>query len=39
MRPDRTHHRDVVEFVAPERLRDALRLKDADPIRVDIEEP
>ncbi|HTP56102.1 MAG TPA: DUF120 domain-containing protein [Thermoplasmata archaeon] len=39
IRPDRTHHRDVVEFVAPERLRDALRLKDADPIRVDIEEP
>ncbi|MGA9840508.1 MAG: DUF120 domain-containing protein [Thermoplasmata archaeon] len=37
--PDRTHYQDVVEFVAPDCLRDALRVKDDDPVRVDIEEP
>lgn len=37
--PDRTHYQDVVEFVAPDCLRDALRIKDDDPVQVDIEEP
>jgi riboflavin kinase, archaea type len=37
--PDRTHYQDVVEFVAADRLRDALGLKDDDPVQVDIEEP
>jgi riboflavin kinase, archaea type len=37
--PDRTHYRDVVEFVAAVRLRDALHLKDGDRVEVDIEEP
>jgi riboflavin kinase, archaea type len=36
--PDRSHYQDVVEFVAPERLRDALHLKDGDPVEVDVEE-
>jgi riboflavin kinase len=36
--PDRTHHKDVVEFVAPEFLRQAMALKDGDPIEVEIEE-
>lgn len=39
IRPDRSHYKDVVEFIAGERLRDALRLKDDDPVRVEIEEP
>ncbi|MGP8077483.1 MAG: DUF120 domain-containing protein [Thermoplasmata archaeon] len=39
IRPDRSHYKDVVEFIAGECLREALRLKDADPVRVDIEEP
>jgi riboflavin kinase len=39
IRPDRTHYKDVVEFIAGERLRDALHLKDEDPVKVDIEEP
>ena len=37
--PDRTHYKDVVEFVAPERLRDALPVKDDDRVTIDIEEP
>ncbi len=37
--PDRTHYQDVVEFVAADRLRDALRLKDDDPVQIEIEEP
>lgn len=37
--PDRTHYQDVVEFVATDRLRDALRLKDDDPVQIEIEEP
>ncbi len=37
--PDRTHYQDVVEFVAPERLRDALPVKDGDSVTVEIEEP
>ncbi|MCI4368188.1 MAG: DUF120 domain-containing protein [Thermoplasmata archaeon] len=36
--PDRTHHRDVVELIAPERLRDSLSLKDGDVVDVDVEE-
>jgi len=39
IRPDRSHYKDVVEFIASERLRDALHLKDEDPVKVDIEEP
>jgi riboflavin kinase, archaea type len=37
--PDRTHYKDVVEFVAPDRLRDALPVKDDDRVAVDVEEP
>jgi riboflavin kinase, archaea type len=37
--PDRSHYRDVVEFVAPVRLRDSLHLKDGDRVEVDLEEP
>ena len=36
--PDRTHYKDVVEFVAPECLREALPVKDDDAVAVDIEE-
>ncbi|HEY6238619.1 MAG TPA: DUF120 domain-containing protein [Thermoplasmata archaeon] len=36
--PDRTHHRDVVEFVASEFLRGALGVKDGDAVEVEIEE-
>ena len=36
--PDRTHHKDVVEFIAPERLRDSLHLTDGDELAVDLEE-
>jgi len=36
--PDRSHYEDVVEFVAPDRLRDSLHLKDGDPVEVALEE-
>ncbi|HEV2316427.1 MAG TPA: DUF120 domain-containing protein [Thermoplasmata archaeon] len=36
--PDRTHHTDVVEFIAPEFLRGALQLKDGDSVEVELEE-
>lgn len=36
--PDRSHYKDVVEFVAPECLREALPVKDDDAVSVDIEE-
>ncbi len=36
--PDRTSHQDVVEFVAPEFLREALRLADGDALDVEIQE-
>ena len=36
--PDRTSHKDVVEFIAPEFLRGALTLKDGDTVDVEIEE-
>ena len=39
IRPDRSHYKDVVEFIAPERLRDALRLVDGQTVRVEFEEP
>lgn len=39
IRPDRSHYKDVVEFIAAECLREALRLKDDDPVRVVLEEP
>ena len=38
IRPDRTHYEDVVEFVAPESLRETLHLKDAMDVRVEVEE-
>ncbi len=36
--PDRTHHKDVIEFIAPERLRDSLNVVDGDEVRVEVEE-
>jgi riboflavin kinase len=36
--PDRTHHKDVVEFIAPVSLREALGAKDGDGVDVEIEE-
>lgn len=36
--PDRSHYKDVVEFVAPDRLRDALSLKDDTSVNLDVEE-
>ena len=37
--PDRTHYKDVVEFVAVDCLRDALSVRDDDPVQLDVEEP
>ncbi len=36
--PDRSHYKDVVEFVAPVCLRETLPVKDDDRVEVDIEE-
>ncbi len=36
--PDRTHYKDVVEFVAAHCLREALPVKDHDSVTVDLEE-
>jgi riboflavin kinase len=36
--PDRTHHTDVVEFIAPVFLREALHLQDGDPVDVELAE-
>lgn len=36
--PDRTHHKDVIEFIAPEFLREALHVKDGDAVEVEVEE-
>jgi riboflavin kinase, archaea type len=36
--PDRTHYKDVVEFVAVDCLREALGLKDDDTVSIDLEE-
>lgn len=38
IRPDRSHYQDVIEFVASERLRTRLRLKDGDPVTAELEE-
>ena len=38
IRPDRSHYQDVVEFIAPARLRTTLRLKDGDAVRAELEE-
>jgi riboflavin kinase len=38
IRPDRSHYQDVIEFIAPERLRTRLRLKDGDVVKADLEE-
>jgi riboflavin kinase, archaea type len=39
IRPDRTHYRDVVEFIAADCLREALGVKDDDPVELEVEEP
>jgi riboflavin kinase len=36
--PDRSHYKDVVEFVAADCLRDKLHLKDGDAVTIDLEE-
>jgi riboflavin kinase, archaea type len=36
--PDRTHYKDVVEFVAALCLREALPVKDGDTVSIDVEE-
>ena len=36
--PDRTHHADVVEFIAPVSLREQLKVKDGDRVEVEIRE-
>jgi riboflavin kinase len=36
--PDRSHHKDMIEFIAPVYLRDTLHLKDSDPIEVELLE-
>ncbi len=38
IQPDRSHYEDVVELIAPESLREALRLKDGDRVVVEVEE-
>ena len=38
IRPDRSHYKDVVEFVASDCLREALSLQDGSAVEVDIEE-
>jgi riboflavin kinase, archaea type len=37
--PDRSHYKDVVEFIAADRLRDVLSLKDEDAVEIELEEP
>jgi len=36
--PDRSHYKDVIEFIARDRLRDSLHLKDDDDVEISIEE-
>jgi riboflavin kinase, archaea type len=36
--PDRTHYKDVIEFIARDCLRETLRLQDTDLVEVAIEE-
>ncbi len=38
IRPDRSHYQDVVEFVAADRLRTKLSLKDGSAVTADLEE-
>lgn len=38
IRPDRTHYEDVIEFVAPESLRETLHLADGADVHVELEE-
>lgn len=34
--PFRSHHKDIVELVAPKNLRKTLRLNDGDPVQVEV---
>ena len=36
--PDRTHHKDVVEIISAENLREVLHVKDGDPVAIELEE-
>jgi riboflavin kinase len=36
--PDRTHHKDVIEFISAEYLRETLGLKDGDRVDLEVEE-
>jgi riboflavin kinase, archaea type len=36
--PDRTHHQDVVELIAAEKLRDRLHLADGDTVAIELTE-
>ncbi len=38
IRPDRTHHRDVVEIISPENLRTKLNVHDSDTVTIELEE-
>ena len=38
IQPDRTHHKDVVEIISAENLREVLHVKDADPVAIEQEE-
>jgi len=38
IKPDRTHHKDVVEIISAENLRQALKVKDTDSVEVQLEE-
>ncbi len=35
--PNRSHHRDVLEFIAAQNLRKTLRLKDGDQVEIEVE--
>lgn len=35
--PDRTHHKKIIEVIAPEKLRDKFSLEDDDEITVEVE--
>lgn len=37
--PDRTHYSDTAEFIAPVELRKVLKLKDKDPVTMEIGTP
>lgn len=36
--PDRTHHTEAIEFIAPEFLREALGVRDGDHVEIALEE-